>query len=72
MEPTSLIRKTPLKGLISSSIFILPKIERGEMAIRCSGILYLNTVFLGSLGFKTRIYSAGKNPGFATTLFVKI
>ena len=42
------------------------------MAIWYSGIRYLNTFFSGSLGFKTRMYSAGKNPGLATTLFVKI
>ena len=72
MEASSSIKKTPLNGLISSSILTLPKIERGEIAIRRSGILYLNTCFSGLLGFNSRIYSDGKNPGLTTTLFVKI
>ena len=68
----SSIKMMPLNGLISCSIFIAPKIDKGDIAIWYSGILYLKTFFWGSFGFKTRIYSAGKNPGFATTLFVKI
>ena len=72
MGPASSIKMTPRRGLISSSILTLPNIESGEIAIRRSGILYLNTFFSVLLGFKTRIYSAGKNPGLATTLLVKI